>query len=320
MTTYTPPTVTLNTGAKLPSVGLGTWEAPPGQVENAVYHAIKSGYRHIDGAALYLNEKEVGEGIKKAISDGVVKREDIFVTTKLWIQDFHNIPGALDASLERLGLDYVDLYLMHWPVPLTPGSLSEASVDKSITFNDVWAGMEKLPKEKTRAIGISNFTIANVKKLLATAKVTPAVNQVELHVTLPQQKLVDFLFSGKYGFPEHDGKVIVPEAYSPLARGNLDNPVIAKIAAKYGVGPATVALSWNIARGVVVLPKSVTPARIESNFKIIKLTPEDIQEINDITKDGKNIKRECNFTDVVKGNPNLDAKDTDVFEGNADSL
>lgn len=304
------PYFTLNTGSKIPAVGLGTWQSAPGEAAIAVYHALKVGYRHIDGAAIYGNETEVGLGIKRAIEEGLVKREDLFITTKLWVQDFRSVPEALDTSLAKLGLQYVDLYLMHWPVALEPGDRFVAQPDFSITFNEAWASMEALPTEKVRAIGISNFTIADTKKLLATAKVTPAVNQVELHPTLAQTKLVDWLLSGDFGYPAHDRKQIIPEAYSPLAHGNLNNPVVKEIADKYGVSPATIALSWNISRGCVVLPKSVSPGRIESNLHYIELEKDDMETITDITRGGKNLERQGTF---------FLSRGVDIFNKNEDS-
>jgi len=301
------PTFTLSSGAKIPALALGTWESPPEVVATAVASAIKAGYRHIDTAAIYGNEEGVGSGIKQAIEQTGVKRSELFITTKLWLQDFHNVPKALDTSLEKLFPGdkdaYVDLYLMHWPIGLTP----DGKLDESISFNEVWAELEKLPESKTRDIGISNFTIANVKKLLATAKKTPVVNQVELHTTLPQFKLVDFLLSGKYGFPAHDGKVILPEAYSPLARGNLDDPVVAKIAEKYGVSPANIVLSWGIHRNTVVLPKSVTPQRIVDNLKYVKLDKEDLDTLEELAKKSP-LHRHCGMDVFDVFNDNEDSK------------
>lgn len=289
------PNFKLNTGAEIPAIALGTWESPNDVVATAVYEAIKAGYRHIDTAAIYKNEEGVGKGINKALNDLNIKRSEIFVTTKLWLTDFRDPAKALDISLEKLFPGqkdaYVDLYLMHWPFAMKEGT---EKYDDSISFNECYASMEKLPESKARAIGVSNFTISNLKKLLATAKKTPATNQVELHTRLPQQKLVDFLLSGNYGSPVHDGKIILPQAYSPMARGNLDNDTIKKIADKHKCSPANVVLSWGILRHTNVLPKSVTPERIRANFAFIKLDQEDIDAITRISKNGK-LERYCDF-------------------------
>lgn len=265
------PTFKLNTGAGISSIALGTWESSDEDAYKAVLTALKTGYRHIDTAAIYGNEAAVGRGIR----DSGVPRDQLFVTTKLWCTDFAHPEQALDTSLKKLGLDYVDLYLMHWPVALD----SHKKVDKSITFQDTWAKMQKLPHSKARAIGVSNFTVAKLKELLEapTTTVTPAALQVELHVNLQQQKLIDFCKS----------KGIVVEAYSPLARGNLDNSVVKKIAEKHNVSPASVVLAWGIQRGTVVLPKSVTPERIESNFVTPKLDDEEMKQITSIGKERK---------------------------------
>jgi len=181
---------TLNTGAKIPAVGFGTWQAAPHEVEDAVEIALKAGYRHLDCAAIYRNETEVGLGIKKS----GVPREDMFITTKLWNSkhDPKDVEPALDQSLKDLGVDYVDLYLMHWPVAFAPGDrffpLDDKGVFKlsDIHFNETWKAMEALLKTgKTRAIGVSNFNIRRLKELLSSSKVVPAVNQVEAHVSYP---------------------------------------------------------------------------------------------------------------------------------------
>ncbi|TFK49026.1 Aldo/keto reductase [Heliocybe sulcata] len=265
--------VKLNTGAEMPTVGLGTWKSKPGAVEHAVEFALKNGYKHIDTAAAYENEKEVGLGIKAS----GVPRESIFLTTKLNNPDQRNPAAALQASLEALQTPYLDLWLMHWPAPMT----KDMKADKEYDWLTTWKDMEKLYQEnpdKLKAIGVSNFSVKFLERLLKEAKVVPAVNQIELHPSCPQQELVDYCVS----------KGIVVTAYSPLGSDNsplLTNPVVKKIADKYSVSPANVLISLQANRkSVTVLPKSVTNERILANAKIIDLTEEDISDLFAIDK------------------------------------
>ncbi|KAL0959923.1 hypothetical protein HGRIS_011588 [Hohenbuehelia grisea] len=265
--------VKLNTGAEKPTVGLGTWKSQPGAVEHAVEYALKNGYKSIDTAAAYQNEKEVGQGIK---ASGVA-RESFFLTTKLDNPDQGHPAEALESSLEKLGTTYLDLWLMHWPAPMT----KEGGPDHSIDWLDTWKAMEKLYLEnpdKLKAIGVSNFSIEFLERLLAEAKVVPAVNQIELHPSCPQLELVEFCRK----------KGIVVTAYSPLGSDGsplLKNEVVNKIAAKYDVAPANVLISLQANRpGVTVLPKSVTNERILANSKIIDLTEAEIDELHAIDK------------------------------------
>jgi glycerol 2-dehydrogenase (NADP+) len=230
-TMATPEYFTLNTGAKIPAVGLGTW---------------KIGYKHIDAAFVYQNENEVGQGLEAAFAAGV-KREDIFVTTKLWCSYHRKSEECLDESLKRLGLDYVDLYLMHWPVPMNPNGnhplfpkLEDGSrdLDKEWSHVQTYKEMEKLLKTgKTKAIGVSNYSIKFLEELLPHVDVVPAANQIENHPLLPQQDLVDYCKS----------KGILVEAYSPL--GSTGSPLfseegVQEIAKKHNVGPGTALISY----------------------------------------------------------------------------
>jgi diketogulonate reductase-like aldo/keto reductase len=232
----------LNTGKTIPQVGLGVWQAPRGEVtRDAVRAALAEGYRHIDTARIYGNETDVGA----AVRDGAVPREEVFVTTKLWNneQGYDTALRAFDASLTRLGLEYVDLYLLHWPV---------AGKRK-----DSWRALERLFEEKrARAIGVSNFLVPHLTELLQGAKVLPAVNQIELHPFL--QHTETRAFCDKHG--------IVVEAYSPLTHGQrLDHPVVVDVARQAKRSPAQVLLRWGVEHGLVVLPKSTRRERIREN-------------------------------------------------------
>ncbi|GBE83967.1 Glycerol 2-dehydrogenase (NADP(+)) [Sparassis crispa] len=265
--------VILNTGAKMPTVGLGTWKSRPGDVEHAVEFALKSGYRHIDTAAAYGNEREVGEGIRAS----GVPREEIFLTTKLNNPDLKYPEAALESSLTNLETSYLDLWLMHWPAPMKNGK-----ADKSHNWIDTWLAMEKIYKahpEKVRAIGVSNVSIKFFDQLLEKADVIPAVNQIELHPSCMQEELVQYCVS----------KGISVTAYSPLGSDGsplLTNPVVTKLAEKYKVTAANVLVSLQANRTfVTVLPKSVTNERILANKTIIDLSPEDVAELTAIEKD-----------------------------------
>ncbi|KAL1962695.1 hypothetical protein VTN77DRAFT_9239 [Rasamsonia byssochlamydoides] len=276
----------LNTGASIPAVGLGTWQAKPGEVGQAVLHALKCGYRHLDCALIYQNEKEVGEAIKAS----GIPREEIFITSKVWNTYQDNVAASLAQTLKDLQTDYLDLYLVHWPVRLVPNETSALfptnpdgtrAVDRSWNQQDTWRQMEELYKAgKVKAIGVSNFSIPYLEHLEKTWTVVPAVNQVELHPYCPQHKLKKWC----------EDKGIVLEAYCPLGSTNsplLKDPEIGAIAEKYKVSPATILISYQVNRGCIVLPKSVNPSRIEENFKVIPLAKEDMEVLEGMAARGK---------------------------------
>lgn len=264
-------------GDKLPILGLGTWKSKPGEVRKAVYWAIEAGYRHIDCAAIYQNEKEVGQGIADAIAEGLVKRKELFVTSKLW-NDSHRLEDvhpALEKSLNDLRLDYLDLYLIHWPIAFKPGIGFATHREEYYTYQDVpltqtWEAMQESKSAgKVRHIGVSNFNQAKLSQLLAVEGQKPEMNQIELHPFLPQETLVKFCL---------DNGLLVT-AYSPLGSPDsraerhqndpklIDNPVVAAIAEKHGAGVGQILIAWSISRGIAVIPKSVNHARIIDNLK-----------------------------------------------------
>ena len=236
---------------------------------------------------MYHNEEEVGEAFKEAFSSGVCKREDIFITTKLWCTFHSRVEQALDESLQKLRLDYVDLYLMHWPVPMNPKGNhplipkhpdGSRDLDTSWHHTKTWSQLEALiPTGKVKAIGVCNYSVRNLEELLPTTKISPAVNQIENHPYLPQQEIVDFCQS----------KGIHVTAYSPF--GSTGSPIfkeegVATVAHNHGVSAGCVLLSYQIARGISVIPKSVTPSRIEENMEVVDLNREDVANLDAIHK------------------------------------
>lgn len=254
------PLLTLNNGVQMPALGLGVFLSPPGETAAAGQTAIANGYRLIDTAAAYLNERQVGEGIKRSGID----RHEMFVTTKLWVADYGYEPTlrAFDVSLRKLGLEYLDLYLLHWPVP----------PEFETTAASYRAAEKLLAEGRVRAIGVCNFSEKHLQDLIARTKVVPAVNQVELHPFFIQRELRD----------AHKRLGIVTQAWAPIggvyirkpqaapkvAKSPLEHPVVVELAAKYGKTPAQVVLRWHIGHGLSAIPKSVRPERIAENINI----------------------------------------------------
>lgn len=251
------PKVRLNNRVEIPQLGFGTWKLQDGEeAYNAVKWALEIGYRHIDTAHIYRNEQSIG----RAIKDSSIKREDIFVTTKLFNTQHGNPQKAIDESLQKLGLDHIDLYLIHWPV--------------SLMRNRTWGKLEEFLKQgKTRAIGVSNYTIRHLDELLKKSKVIPAVNQVEFHPFLYQIELLEYCKS----------KGIALEAYSPLTHAReLEDSSITEIAKKYGKSNAQIMIRWSLQLGNIVIPKAAQKEHIKENFGVFDfvLKEEDIETLS----------------------------------------
>lgn len=274
--------VKLNTGDQLPILGLGTWKSAPGEVTKAVKEAVAAGYRHIDCAPIYGNEPEVGAALRAVLGSGQVKREQLWITSKLW-NNAHapdQVEPALRQTLNDLGLDYLDLYLIHWPVVFASGVNNPRKAEDFIPLAhlpviETWKAMEACrAKGLVRNIGVCNFSTVKLAELCGQASIPPAMNQVELHPYLQQPEMLQFCRA-------HN---IQLTAYSPLGSADrpagmkkhdepalLSNPVIAQIAAKHGITPAQAMLAWGLTRGTIVIPKSTNPERIRQNLAAVDL-------------------------------------------------
>jgi diketogulonate reductase-like aldo/keto reductase len=262
------PAVVLNNGVEMPQLGLGVWRVPADETRQVVATALDAGYRHIDTARLYDNEEAVGAAVRESGLD----RDQVFVTTKVWNSDqgYDATLRAFDASMDRLGFDVLDLYLIHWP---RPGKDTAA---------DTWRAMERLYLDgRIRAIGVSNFQPDHLRRLLDRSEVVPVVNQVELHPYLLQVLVRK----------TNDELGLVTEAWSPLAKGGdvLEDPTITGLADKHGVTPAQVVLRWHVQLGTVAIPKSVTPERIKANLDVLgfELDEQDLASIATLDRDGR---------------------------------
>jgi len=280
-------------GSTLPALGLGTWKSNKGEVTTAVAKALEIGYRHIDCAPIYMNEQEVGTALSSAVETGQVKREDLWITSKLW-NNAHakkHVRPALEKTLRDLQLDYLDLFLIHWPVHFQPNVLfprrpEEYIAPEAIPISETWQAMESLvQKGLCRYIGVCNFHLGRLQELQSQAVIQPLMNQIELHPYLQQQAMLDHCRA----------KGTLLTAYSPLGSGDrpatmkkanepslLHHPVVVGIATQKGFTPGQVLLAWALARGTVVIPKSINPGRLRENFEAadLALDTSDIEAIN----------------------------------------
>ena len=279
-------------GDRMPLIGLGTWKSDPGDVYQAVKEAIRIGYRHIDCASLYGNEAEIGNAIRDAIRGGAVTRKDLWITSKLWCNAHgrDNVAPALGKTLADLGLEYLDLYLVHWPIALKPTAMLPGSADDFLPLADApipatWAGMEAAVEAgRARHIGVSNFSVKKLRELIPHCKIKIEVNQVERHPLLQQNALVAYCASQGIHITAYaplgssDRPAFIKAADAPVL---LDNPLIRSIAEARGCTSAQVLIAWQVQQGISAVPKSVTPARLAENLAAgdLTLTPAELERI-----------------------------------------
>ena len=260
----------LRNGIEIPDIGFGTWNIPYGEgCEKAVFEAIKAGYRHIDTAGAYGNERSVGLGVKAAIREGLIKdRSDVFITSKLWNtnRSYNKAFRGFDKSMRNLDLDYIDLYLIHWPA----NKMKYKNPDEVNAVT--WEALEELYTEgRVRAVGVSNFIPHYLEELKKSAKVLPMVNQIELHVGYMQKEVVEY----------NNNNGIITEGYSPLGTGAiLDNAFLIELAEKYQTTVSTICISFLRKRGIIPLPKTTSPDRMSENLRLIRIDEEDMEILN----------------------------------------
>jgi alcohol dehydrogenase (NADP+) len=270
-------------GDKMPILGLGTWKSEAGKIYTVIKEAIRLGYRHIDCAPIYGNEAEIGQALSDSFKEGVVSRDQLWITSKLW-NDAHapaDVEPALQKTLSDLQLSYLDLYLIHWPVVFRKGvSMPESAQDMlsldALPISKTWQALEAvMEKGLCRHIGVSNFSIAKLKTLLGQARLKPAMNQIELHPYLQQPEMVDFCRENRIPLTAYsplgslDRPVLLKTADEPIL---LEDPTITAIASRHRITPAQVLISWAIGRGTAAIPKSVDPARMKQNLDAVALT------------------------------------------------